>query len=346
MADDGFQEKTERATPRKRQKARQKGQVARSRDLTSMAAMGGVVMIFFFGGEYFFSGLSNMARGVFSMQYGIDPQHVARIAFLQGLQIVAPIFLLSVVLVTFTSVMQGGFVFKPIKFEFGKLNPAEGIKKIFSLRGLTELFKSFLKFAVGAWIVYYIINKDMKIFPNLSAMDLNEGIRLSGKLVMDAIVIAFFYYLVVAFISYFLEKWQYERSLKMTKQEIKEEHKESEGDPLIKSRIRSMQREASRRRMMQEVPTATVVITNPTHLAVAIRYEDKEMPAPKVVAKGAGIVAEKIKEIAEEHGVPIVEEKPLARALFKLELDTFIPEALYVAVARILAYIYKLKGKI
>jgi flagellar biosynthetic protein FlhB len=163
---------------------------------------------------------------------------------------------------------------------------------------------------------------------------------------MDAIVIAFSYYLVVAIVGYFLEKWQHERSLKMTKQEVKEENKETEGDPLIKSRIRSAQREAARRRMMQEVPNAAVVITNPQHLAVAIKYDDQKMFAPQIVAKGAGIIAAKIKEIAGEHGVPIVEDKPLARALYRLELNSYIPEKLYVAVAKILAYIYKLKGKI
>ncbi len=130
----------------------------------------------------------------------------------------------------------------------------------------------------------------------------------------------------------------------MSRSEVKEEHKETEGDPLIRARIKSLQREAAARRMMQEVPKATVVITNPLHIAVALTYEDRKMPAPKVVAKGAGFVAEKIKEIARSHGVSIVEDKPLARALFKIELNTFIPEELYVAVAKILAYIYKLKG--
>jgi flagellar biosynthetic protein FlhB len=243
-------------------------------------------------------------------------------------------------------VIQGGFVTKPIKLEFSKLNPVEGSKKIFSLKGLTELLKSILKFAMGGWVVYYIIKKDIDIFPSLSAMETNEMVRISGKLVMEAIVIAFALYLAVAIVSYFIEKWQFDRSLKMTKQEVKEEYKEMEGDPIIKSRIRTIQREAARKRMMQEVPEATVVVTNPQHLAVAIKYTDKEMPAPRIIAKGAGIIAAKIKEIAAENGVPIIEDKPLARSLFKLELNAFIPEELYVAVARILAYIYKLKGKI
>jgi flagellar biosynthetic protein FlhB len=346
MADEGFQEKTEQATPRKRQKAKEKGQVARGRDLSSMAALGGILLILYLGGEYIFSVLSDMTGGILSLHYGKNPIHVSRIAALQGFQIVVPFFIASVVLVTVVTVMQGGFVFKPIQFDMSRLNPFEGLKRIFSLRGLMEMVKSLLKFAVGGWVVYYVLKKDLKILPSLSAMEMGEAIKMSGKLIVEAITIAFLYYLVVAFIGYALEKWQFERSLKMTRQEIKEEFKETEGDPLVKSRIRSIQREMARKRMMQEVPKATVVITNPTHLAVALKYIDKEMPAPQIVAKGAGIIAEKIKEIAVEHGVPIVEDRPLARALFKLELDSFIPEELYVAVAKILAYIYKLRGKI
>lgn len=346
MADEGFQEKTERATPRRKAKAKEKGQVARSKDLTSMASMGGIVMIFYFGGEYFFTALSNMAGGIMSMQYGSDPLHISRVAIIQSAQIIAPIFLTSIILTLVTTVAQGGFVFKSIEFKIDKINPINGIKRIFSLNGFTELLKSTLKFGVGAWLVYYIMKKDFNTFPMLSAMEINELIRVSGKLIMDAITLAFFYYFIVAIIAYFLERWQHEKSLRMTKQEVREENKETEGDPLIKSRIRTAQREAARKRMMQEVPKATVVITNPQHLAVAIRYDDKDMFAPKIVAKGAGIVAAKIREIATKHGVPIVEDKPIARALFKLELNSFVPEELYVAVAKIIAYIYKLKGKI
>lgn len=341
-----FQEKSEQATPRKKQKAREKGQVAKSKDLTSMITMSGILMVFYFMGESFFLGLAEMTGGILSMKYGTNPLDVSRIAVIQGLQIVAPFFIAAMVLGTLGNVMQGGVVIKALKFEASKLNPLEGFKRIFSMKGVTELLKSLLKFSAGGWIVYYIISKDLEALPSLSALEFNELINVSSKLIMDAVIIAFAFYMVIAIGGYFIDKWQFEKSLKMTKQEIKEEGKESDGDPLIKSRIRSAQREAARKRMMQEVPTATVVITNPTHLAVAIKYEDKKMSAPKVVAKGADLLAAKIREIARENGVPIVEDKPLARALFKLELNTFIPEELYVAIARLLAYIYKLKGKI
>ncbi len=341
-----YQEKTEQATPRKKQKAREKGQIARSKDLTSTITLGGIIMIFYFGGQGFMTSLAGMTGGMLSLKYGTDPLHVSRIAILQGVKIVAPFFLVSVVLALLASVMQDGIALKPLKFEMAKLNPIQGLGRIFSTKGLIELLKSLLKFSVGGWLVYYIIHKDLNILPSLTAMEMNELVRVSAKMIMDAVIIAFAYYMVLAIIGYFIDKWQHEKSLRMSKQELKEESKESEGDPIIKSRIRSAQRAAARKRMMQEVPTATVVITNPTHLAVAIKYEDKKMPAPRIVAKGAGIVAEKIKEIAKKHAVPVIEDKPIARALFKLELNAFVPEGLYVAVARILAYIYKLKGKL
>ncbi|MBI5408347.1 MAG: flagellar biosynthesis protein FlhB [Nitrospirae bacterium] len=345
MAED-FQEKTEQATPRRRQKAREKGQVPRSRDLVSIAAIGGIVILLYFGGGYFFKNLANMTGEMLSLKYGRDPMEVSRIAILEGTKVALPFLFTTVVMVTLASVMQGGVVIKQFTFDLEKLNPLNGIKKLFSFQGVTELLKGILKFSLGGWVVYYILKKDLKILPTLSAMEMNEMVRVSGKLIMNAVTVAFFYYLILAAVGYAVEKWQYEKSLRMTKQEVRDEHKESEGSPMIKSRIRSIQKEMARQRMMQEVPKATVVITNPTHLAVALKYEDKKMAAPRITAKGAGVVAEKIKEIAAEHGVPIVEDKPVARALYKLELNSFIPEELYVAVAKILAYIYKLKGKI
>ncbi|RJQ45428.1 MAG: EscU/YscU/HrcU family type III secretion system export apparatus switch protein [Nitrospiraceae bacterium] len=341
-----FQEKTEQATPRKKQKAREKGKILRDKDLVSMAATGGMLMVFYFGGEYFFISMSTITASILGMKYGTNPIEVSRIAIVEGSKIMVPFMLVSIVLVIFTSVVQSGWAIKSFSLDFQRANPMGRLKSFFSPSGVTNLLKSILKFIVGAWVVYYIIRKDLKSLPLLSAMELNALIKESARMITHAVGIAFLYYLIVAFVGFLFEKWQYEKSLRMTRQEVKEEHKEMEGDPLIKSRIRSIQKETARKRMMQEVPKATVVITNPTHLAIALVYEEKKMFAPKIIAKGAGVVAEKIREIAGEHGVPIVEDKPLARALFKLDIDTFIPEELYVAVAKILAYIYKIKGNI
>ncbi|MBI5741924.1 MAG: EscU/YscU/HrcU family type III secretion system export apparatus switch protein [Nitrospirae bacterium] len=345
MAED-FQEKTEGATPRKRKKARDKGQILRNKELVSIASLGGILSVFYFGGEYVFLSLSTLTGGILSMRYGTDPADVSKIALLQCVKVLLPFFVVSSVMVIFTSVAQSGWAIKAFTIDVQRINPLGKMKSFVSLNGVAELLKSIIKFAVGGWVVYYVLKKDLRTLPALSAMELNTLVKVSTGMIARAVGLAFLYYLLLAIVSYLLERWQYERSLKMTKYEVKEEHKEIEGDPLIKSRIRSLQKETARARMMQEVPKATVVITNPTHLAVALRYEDKKMFAPKIVAKGAGVVAEKIKEIAAEHGVPIVEDKPVARALFKLAVDTFVPEELYVAVARILAYIYKIKGKI
>jgi flagellar biosynthetic protein FlhB len=174
-------------------------------------------------------------------------------------------------------------------------------------------------------------------------MEMIELTRAIGYLILRAFLYGFFFYLILAVLDYFLQKRKFEQSIRMSQQEVKEEAKEIEGNPLIKSRIKSLQREMARRRMMAEVPKASVIITNPEHLAIALRYKEKEMSAPKVVAKGADLVAQKIKELARKHGVPIIEDKPLARVLFKLELNTFIPPELYKAVAKIIAHIYKIK---
>lgn len=345
MADDSFQEKTEQATPRKLEKAREKGQVARSKDLTSMASMSGIIMLLYFGGGHLISKLASMTGGVLSMSYGSNPGHVSKVVVVEGFEILAPFFLLTIFLGVLASVAQGGFVKKELKLEFSKLSPLKGIKNLFSMKSLGEFLKSLMKFLVGGWVTYYIVKNNMKILPTLAAMEMGEMLRVSGNMIMNSILLAFGLFMIIAVFSYFIDKTQHHRSLKMTKQEIKEEQKESDGDPMVKSRIRSIQREAARKRMMQEVPNATVVITNPTHLAVAIKYEDKDMSAPRIIAKGAGHLAAKIREIAAEHGVPVVENKPVARALYKQELNSFIPEELYVAVAKILAYIYKLKGK-
>lgn len=339
-----FEERTQQATPRKKQKAREQGQVPRSPELTSMVATGGIILMLYLGGEHFLSAIYDMTKGLLSLRYGVDTLQVFKVTSLQTLQILTPFLLVAMVLGTLTALAQGGFVMKPLSIELERINPFVGIGRIFSFKGFTEFLKALFKFGIGIWIFYYLIKKNLNVLPSLSAMEMNKLLTVSGHMLINVLATAFICFFTIAIFSYALERWQFERSLRMTPAEVKEEYKESEGDPLIKSRVRSLQREVARRRMMQEVPKATVVITNPTHIAVALKYEDKKMLAPKIIAKGAGIIAEKIKEIAKEHGIPIFEDKPLARALFKLDLGTFIPEELYVAVARILAHVYKLRG--
>lgn len=339
-----YEERTEQATPRRRQKAREKGQVARSRELSSMAAVGGIVLVLYFGGKHFMESITGVTGKLLSLQYGRDPIAALRAASIDTMLILIPFLGAAVTFAVSTSLFQGGFVLKPLELEFERINPLSGIKRIFSITGLTEFLKSLIKLLIGGYLFYYVIKKDLSVLPSLTDMGLHDLARVSGYLTMKAIAYGFFCFFVFGIIDFFLERWRFERSIRMSKEELKEEYKESEGHPLLKSRIKSLQREMARKRMMQEVPKATVVITNPTHLAVALQYEDKKMSAPKVIAKGAGFVAEKVKEIARRHHIPIVEDKPLARMLYKLELNSYIPQELYRAVAKILAYIYKLKG--
>lgn len=339
-----FEERTEQATPRKRQKAREKGQVARSRELASMAATAGVLIVFYAAGETFLRNLSGLTGRLLSLSYGNDPLTVMTRAGSETVWAVVPFMAAATGLGVLVSVAQGGLLVKPLSLELNRLNPLSGLKRLVSREVLAEFLKSLFKFVVGAVLFYFVIVKAVSILPFAAALDFREVERLSFGFIGKALAYVFSAFFVLALLDYGVQRWKFERSIRMSREEIKQEHKELEGDPLIRSRIKTLQREAARRRMMQDVPKATVVITNPTHIAVALRYQSGETPAPRVVAKGAGFVAAKIREVARAHSVPVVEDKPLARALNKLEIGVCIPEDLYKAVAKILAYIYRLRG--
>lgn len=344
MAEERFEERTEQATPRRRQKAREQGQVPRSRELISMASTGGIILAFYLTGDYFIKNLSDLVTKHLSLQYGSDPFTSMRFAVTETLLILAPFFVLSLSIVLLSGFSQGGLVMRPLVPDLNRINPLNGLKRLFSLTGLTETLKSIFKFVMGGLLFYLVIRKSVDMLPLTMAMGLKESWKVSSSLISKAVIYGFSTFFTIAIIDYILERWRFERSIRMTKQELREEHKETEGDPLIKSRIRSIQREIARRRMMQEVPKATVVITNPTHIAVALLYRKEDMDAPKVIAKGAGLIAERIKEIAISHNIPVVEDKPLARSLYKLKIGSFIPEELYRAVAKVLAHIYRMRG--
>ena len=245
-----------------------------------------------------------------------------------------------------SNIGQSGFILtsEPLKPKMERINPAEGFKRFFNKRTLAQLLKSILKIALLSYVAISFLKG--KIFDVMKTSDLNiNGIFPFVKDLLDSQLVKFVaVMLIIGFADYIFQKRQYKKDMRMTKEEVKEEYKESEGDPLIKSRIRQRQKEMAMHRMMREVPKATVVVTNPTHFAVALKYDKDVNSAPKVVAKGADVVAQRIKEIARENNVPIVENKPLARQLFsKVELDEDVPIELYQAVAEIIAYVYSLK---
>lgn len=338
-----FEERTEQATPRKRQKAREKGQIPRSRELISIAASAGIFLGFFLVGERLLRRSSEIVEGMFLFQYGREPLEILKKSMIEAFLMLTPLLVVATGMALLAGFLQGGFVLRSVEFDIERINPVSGMKRLFSLRGLFEFLKGLLKFLIGALVLYLVIKNSI---PSLSAMAISgfEDIqKQSISLIKSSTITVFMTFLGIAFLDYLYERFSFERSIRMTRQELKEEFRETEGDPLIKARIRSVQRELAKKRMLSEVPRATVVVTNPVHLAVALLYKKEEMPAPKVVAKGAGVIAEKIKEIARSHGVPIYEDRALARSLYKLKIDSYIPEELYKAVAKILAYIYRLQ---
>jgi flagellar biosynthetic protein FlhB len=288
--------------------------------------------------------ITGLTARLLGLRYGRDSLVVMRAAVTEMMLILAPFFVMAIIFAVLSNVVQGGFLVKPLSLDTGRLNPLTGIKNLFSVSALPGVIKSFFKFVLGIVLFYIIIRKILFVVPMTLAMDIPDIQSMAFGITGKAVAYAFSTFFFLAVLDYGYERWKHERSLRMTKDEVREEFRESEGDPHIKAKIKSLQREMARRRMMESVPTATVVITNPTHIAVALRYNKNEASAPKIVAKGKGFVAEAIKELARKNGVPLVEDKPLARALFKVDIDAYIPVDLYRAVAKILAYIYKLKG--
>jgi len=338
------EDKTEQGTPRKREKAHEEGRSARSRELVSMVTMGGILSVFFLAGTSFLQNMAGLTGRLLGLRYGRDSIAVMRSVSSEVVMILAPFFAVAVLLAILTSVAQGGIRFTPLTLKFERLNPLNGWKNIFSATGLPGIIKTGIKFVIGIILFYLVIKKIIFLLPMTVAMNLSDIQTTAFGLTGKAVAYAFTTFFVLALADFVYEWWKFERSLRMSKEEIKQESRESEGDPLVKAKIKNMQREAARRRMMEAIPKATVVITNPTHIAVALQYRKDETSAPKVIAKGKGVVAEKIKELARKHGIPLVEDRPLARALVKVDLDDFIPADLYRAVAKILAYIYKLRG--
>lgn len=353
MPETAGQEKTEKATPKKKEEARKKGQVAISREISSAMVLLAALGFFYFAGSWMFWHLADLVTRVFqnigTLRFNtINEVSVFSLEIMSRLlAILAPLLLPLAILGLAANILQVGFKMstEAIAPKMSKLNPISGMKRFVSLKALVELAKSIVKLLIIGSIAYLLVKSDMAAFPLLIHQEVGQILVFVARV---SLKISFFVCLalvILAVLDFLYQRWQHEKDLKMTKQEVKDEQKQTFGDPKVKSRIRSMQLEMARRRMMEAVPEADVVITNPTHLAIAIKFDAEEMIAPLVLAKGAGHVAQRIKEIATEHQVPLVEDKPLAQALFKMvELGDYIPAELYRAVAEVLAYVYRLKG--
>lgn len=352
MAEESFQEKTEPATPKRREDAARKGQVARSQELNSAVVLiVAITSIYFLGGKLF-QDLATFTVDIlerphtFEMNansFRVNMLDWGRIFFMT----IWPILLILGVTSLAISLGQVGFTIneEALNPKFNRLDPLKGAKRMFSKRSLVELAKGIFKILIVGYISYITIAPAMPKIIVLADAGLGTSLEFIGHMVFKVGIYTSLVLLILAFLDFMYQKWEHSQSIKMTKQEVKEEQKQTEGDPQIRMRIRSLQREAARQRMMDEVPEADVVITNPTHFAVAIKYDMEFMEAPQVVAKGQNLIAQKIKQVTKEAGIPVVENKPLAQALFQtVEVGQNIPEDLYLAVAEVLAYVFRLKA--
>ena len=352
MPPESGQERTESATPRRKERAREEGQVVKSREVVSSALFLGNLLFFSIAGTALYQHMVQMTKETLThladTEVSVSGVYVVLTDMLNHLAIMlVPLFLTLVVLALAVNLLQTGVLFTPkgLGIKASRINPWEGLKRMFSLQAVHELFKSLVKIGIVGYIGYTTIAADIvHVFP-LSQQALEDILAFLGQGMFRLGLHTSYAMVALAILDYGFQRWQYEKSLRMTAQEVKEERKESEGDPHVKARVRSIMREMARKRMMAEVPKADVVVTNPTHVAVALRYRRQEMPAPKVVAKGAGYIAERIRTVAREHNVPVIENRAVARSLYQtVELGDTIPEILYKAVAEILAYVYRLKS--
>uniref|UniRef100_A0A7V4LCP0 Flagellar biosynthetic protein FlhB n=1 Tax=Desulfobacca acetoxidans TaxID=60893 RepID=A0A7V4LCP0_9BACT len=353
MAEDDYQDRTEQPTPKRRAEAREKGRVARSRDLSAaLVLLTGVGVLAAWGATL---GLQS-AAWVQGWLGDIRPGQVSpgtltvmivKSAMIFG-QVLAPIWLCLIVAAVLANYLQGGWVFSPARLapDLGRLQFFSGLKRLCSGNSLMELLKSLAKVGLIAVVMYFSMKN---LLPGLLPLMRQEPGQFMGYLRANSLEVAgkaIVLLLVLGILDYVYQRYRFEKNLRMTKQEVKDEMRQVEGDPRVKARLRSLMRQLATRRMMAEVPKADVVVTNPTRVAVALRYDSAAMAAPQVVAKGQGFVAQKIIALAQEAGVPRVENRELARSLYRLvEVGDFIPTTLYRAVAEVLAYIYSLKAQ-
>ena len=353
-------EKTEEPTAKKLEDARKEGQVAKSKEIANGLGLLALflllkIMVGSIGTSFLesFSMVYNRIPVICKLNGGASPMGdisvLLRTVMLRLLIILLPVLLIGFAVAFVSDLFQVKWrpTSKPLQPKLSKLNPLNGVKKIFSAQSLVELVKSVAKILLIALVTYSYIKKKSGLLYALYDMSMMQAVNLIGETVIELGIRISAIYMIIAGADFMYQKYKFKNDMKMTKQEVKEEYKNAEGDPEIKGKIKARMREASQRRMMQAIPKADVVITNPTHYAVAIRYDTEVAPAPIVVAKGSDYLAQKIKQIARENNVEIVEDKPLARMLFaNVDVDKQIPPELYQAVAEILAMVYHAQGKV
>ena len=347
------EEKTESATPKKRQEVRRRGQVAKSADLSSILVFLGIVMTIHVAGSSMSNRLLTYMTNSLSATHQQIPdsliiQKEGAHIFLLLFQIVGPVFIAGLLIGIMVNLVQTNFLFssQALAPNFNRLNPLEGAKRFLSTKGLFETIKATLKLYIIGYIAWSSVSSSYPQILSTMRDDIPTILGFMGDLIYHIALRIGLFLFVLSAADYGYQKYSFEKSIRMTKEEVKQEMKQSEGNPKVRARIRARMRQLARKRMMQDVPKADVVVTNPTHFAVALQYKSSSMRAPKVLAKGSDLIAQRIREIAESNNVPIVENPPLARTLWRnVEIGQEIPSDLYSAVAEVLAYVYKLNKK-
>lgn len=350
----GGDDKTEKATPKKKSDARKKGQVFQSREMSAALILIIMIVTIKALGSNLYSQITLYMKNAFSEYVKVTDQfdlNMVMKLFIEALIVLAKTVLPLLIVAALSAVIVGYaqvgylFTFETLKIKGNRINPLSGFKRIFSVRSLVELLKSIIKIVIVVWVAYsYLKSKTNEVIALMDA-DLFGILAFIGDATFNVAIKISFAMVILGFADFLYQKFDYEKNLRMTKQEVKDEYKQIEGNPEIKGKIKQKQRQMSMRRMMQDVPKADVVITNPTHFAVAIKYDLEKASAPFVVAKGQDYIALRIKQIAADNKVQLVENKPLARTLYStVDIGENIPPELYQAVAEILAFVYKLKN--
>ncbi|WAA10730.1 flagellar biosynthesis protein FlhB [Fervidibacillus albus] len=347
-------EKTEKATPKKRQEVRKKGQTAKSQEINTAFVLLTVFFALFVFSSYILDHFLALFRETFNefMLQDVTELSIRSITItivIEILKALAPVMIAAIVAAFVANYVQVGFLFssEPLKMKLERLDPIKGAKRIFSIRAIVELLKSLLKISFVGVITFAFLWMNMSEILRLIHKSTWDSLSIIASITGKMGLFSGLALLFLAMFDYIYQRYDFEKNIRMSKQDIKDEMKNTEGDPLIKSKIKQKQREMAMRRMMQEVPKADVVITNPTHYAIALKYDEAEADAPIVVAKGVDYVAQKIIFVAKENDVVTVENRPLARALYaQVEIGETIPEEFFKAVAEILAYVYRLRRNI
>ncbi|HHV65655.1 MAG TPA: flagellar biosynthesis protein FlhB [Peptococcaceae bacterium] len=339
------------ATPKRRQEARKKGQILKSQELISAVMLLALVGLLKFWLPRMLERMADLFRYITSFSGEWTVRSVSEImvnVFLQSFLILGPILLVSAAVAILVNFLQVGALItvEPLKPQLSRLNPLQGLKRMFGLKALVQLVKSLFKVIVIGYFLYAVIRDNMNVFPALQGLTVGQSVIILGDLLFELAWKAALAFVIIAIADFLYQWWEYEKNLRMSQEEIKEEFKQTEGDPLLRAQIKKRQRMFAMRRMMEDLKQADVVITNPTHYAVALKYDPAKHSAPYVVAKGQNELALRIKAIAEENDILIMENKPLAQALYaQVDLGQVVPPELYKAVAEVLAFVYKLNKR-